>query len=110
MGRLLLDSSPTSAERPASLASSFPCRTCPTAHFRSLLSWWTTRLNVVYSYATDPTNFSNDGLHDVAAQAAWFFTLERMMADAGVMLAAVDAPAILRYAAASIYSIRQTAC
>lgn len=78
----------------------FPVQNLTTAHFGSLLSWWTTRLNVVYSYATDPTNFSNNGLHDVAAQAAWFFTLERMMADAGVMLAAVDAPAILRMQAA----------
>jgi hypothetical protein len=71
------------------------------AHLESLLGWWTTRLNVVYSYAADPTNFPGDpDVHDVAAQAAWFFTLERMMADAAVLLAAVDAPAILRMQAA----------
>ncbi len=79
----------------------FPVQDLAVAHLESLLSWWTTRLNVVYSYAADPTNFARDGdIHDVAAQAAWFFTLERMMADAAVMLADVDAPAILRMQAA----------
>lgn len=79
----------------------FPHHGLMTTHFESLLQWWTTRLNVVYSYVSDPTNFAhNDGSHDVAAQAAWFFTLERMMADAAVMLADVDAPALLRMQAA----------
>jgi hypothetical protein len=79
----------------------FPVQHLPVAHLESLLSWWTTRLNVVYSYAADPTNFTRDGdIHDAPAQAAWFFTLERMMADAAVMLADVDAPAILRMQAA----------
>jgi hypothetical protein len=75
----------------------FPAQNLPAGHLESLLAWWTTRLNVVYSYAADPTNFSTTGgVHDVTAQAAWFFTLERMMADAAVMLAAVDAPVLLR--------------
>jgi hypothetical protein len=79
----------------------FPVQQLPVAHLESLLGWWTTRLNVLYSYAADPTNFAGaDGVHDVAAQAAWFFTLERMMADAAVMLADVDAPPILRMQAA----------
>lgn len=79
----------------------FPVQHLPTAHLESLLAWWTTRLNVLYSYAADPTNFAGeDDVHDVAAQAAWFFTLERMMGDAAVMLADVDAPPILRMQAA----------
>ncbi|PZS13370.1 MAG: hypothetical protein DLM64_03430, partial [Solirubrobacterales bacterium] len=79
----------------------FPVQNLATAHLESLLGWWTTRLNVVYSHAADPTNFADDdGVHDVAAQAAWFFTLERMMADAAVLLADVDAPPILRMQAA----------
>ena len=79
----------------------FPIQNLPTAHLESLLSWWTTRLNVVYSYASDPTNFADDaGVHDAPAQAAWFMTLERMMADATDLAAAVDAPALLRMQAA----------
>jgi hypothetical protein len=78
----------------------FPVQNFPVADFESLLAWWTTRLNIAYSYAADPTNFSEDGLHDVAAQAAWFFTLERMMADACVLFSSVDAPSFLRMQAA----------
>jgi hypothetical protein len=79
----------------------FPLQNLPAAHLESLLAWWTTRLNVVYSYAADPTNFASDSdVHEVAAQAAWFFTLERMMADAAVLLSDVDAPALLRMQAA----------
>jgi hypothetical protein len=79
----------------------FPVRDLPTVQLELLLSWWTTRLNIVYSYAADPTNFGDDDdVHDVAAQAGWFFTMERMMADASVLLAAVDAPAVLRMQAA----------
>jgi hypothetical protein len=78
----------------------FPAQGLSAGHWESLLAWWTTRLNVIYSHAADPTNFSDGGLHDVAAQAAWFFTLERLMADAAALLAAVDAPAILRMQAA----------
>lgn len=79
----------------------FPVQNLDIAHLESLLSWWTTRLNVVYSYAADPTNFTPDGdIHDAPAQAAWFFTVERMMADDAVMLADVDAPALLRMQAA----------
>ena len=79
----------------------FPVQNLPTAQLESLLQWWTGRLNVLYSYVADPTNFADgDGAHDVAAQAAWFFTLERMMADAAVLLAAVDAAPLLRMHAA----------
>ncbi|MGO9759805.1 MAG: hypothetical protein ACLP1Q_00895 [Solirubrobacteraceae bacterium] len=79
----------------------FPRENLAIAHLESLLSWWTTRLSVIYSYAADPTNFADDaGVHDGPAQAAWLFTLERMMADAAVLLADVDAPALLRMQAA----------
>jgi hypothetical protein len=79
----------------------FPHEGLMAVHFESLLQWWTTRLNVVYSYASDPTNFvGNNSSHNVAGQAAWFLTLERMMADAAVLLAAMDAPPLLRMQAA----------
>ena len=79
----------------------FPVKNMAIPQLESLLSWWTTRLNVVYSYAADPTNFTRDGdIHDAPAQAAWFFTMERMMADDAVLLADVDAPALLRMQAA----------
>ena len=41
----------------------FPVEPLPVAHLESLLSWWTTRLNVVYSYAADPTNFAEGRRH-----------------------------------------------
>ena len=70
------------------------------AHLEALLQWWTTRLDVVYSHAADPTRFQRHGEHDASAQAGWFFTLERMMADAAVLLAAVGSPPLLRAQAA----------
>jgi hypothetical protein len=78
----------------------FPHEELPVSHVESLLQWWATRLNIVYGYAADPTNFAAGAEHDVVSQQAWFFTLERMMADAAVMLAAVDAPPLLRMQAA----------
>jgi hypothetical protein len=68
-----------------------------TAHLEVLLSWWTTRLNVLYSHAADPTQFAlPTGEHDVAAQAGWFLTFERMLADFGLLGSAVDSPGLLR--------------
>lgn len=53
------------------------------ADVETLLQWWATRLNVIYSYALDPTNFdSGSGLLDVKAQAVWLLTFERLLADA----------------------------
>lgn len=48
-----------------------------------LIPWWVGRLNVLYSHAADPTQFSDAlGQHEVSAQTAWFLTLERMLVDA----------------------------
>lgn len=53
-----------------------------------LLIWWVERMNVLYSYATDPTRFTDTcGFHDAAAQTAWLVTLERLIADAISLLA-----------------------
>lgn len=63
----------------------------------ALLAWWTTRLNILYSHAADPTRFAlPSGDHDVISQAAWFFTFERMLADFGALGAAVNSPGLLR--------------
>jgi hypothetical protein len=62
-----------------------------------LLAWWSTRLDILYSHAADPTRFVGDrGEHDVAAQAAWFFTFERMLGDFAALSAAVNAPGLLQ--------------
>jgi hypothetical protein len=48
----------------------------------TLLQWWVTRLNVVYSFLADPTRFGDDlARHSAPRQAAWFLTFERMLAD-----------------------------
>jgi hypothetical protein len=48
----------------------------------SLLSWWISRLNVLYSYAADPTRFvDSNGQHEPARQLAWWLTAERLLAD-----------------------------
>lgn len=53
------------------------------ADVETLFQWWATRLNVIYSYALDPTNFDDgNGLLDVKRQAVWFLTFERLLADA----------------------------
>jgi hypothetical protein len=56
----------------------------------SLLAWWVTRLNILYSHATDPTRFERLGRHDAGAQYAWFLTLERLLLDAIIILAGVQ--------------------
>jgi hypothetical protein len=67
------------------------------AHVEAMLSWWATRLDVLYSHAADPSRFRTPtGEHDVAAQAAWLFTFERMLADCAALTAAVDTPGLLR--------------
>jgi hypothetical protein len=53
------------------------------AEVETLFQWWATRLNVIYSYALDPTNFDDgNGLLDIKKQTVWFLTFERLLADA----------------------------
>lgn len=53
------------------------------AEVETLFQWWAARLNVIYSYALDPTNFDNvTGLLDIKMQTVWFLTFERLLADA----------------------------
>jgi hypothetical protein len=66
----------------------------------SMLAWWTRRLNVLYSHATDPTRFESVGRHDAAGQFAWFLTLERMIADATLILSGPQMPNLSRLQAA----------
>lgn len=49
----------------------------------SLLQWWVSRLNVVYSHATDPTKFADPlTLRTLPSEmTAWLLTFERMIAD-----------------------------
>jgi hypothetical protein len=52
---------------------------------------------VLYSHAADPTRFRTAaGDHDVEAQAAWLYTLERLLADVEAMTASVNSPGLLR--------------
>jgi hypothetical protein len=51
------------------------------AHAEALLQWWVARLNVVYSYLLDPTNFAVLGRHSAPLQVATLLTLERLLAD-----------------------------
>lgn len=63
----------------------------------ALLGWWIDRLNVVFSYALDPTRFTDQlGNHDAAAQTAWLTTVERMLADGIVILGQPDLTALVR--------------
>lgn len=74
-----------------------PVDSLATAHIEALLAWWTTRLNVLYSHAADPTRYTTSaGKYDPATQAAWFWTLERMLADTEALAASVDTPGLLR--------------
>jgi hypothetical protein len=74
-----------------------PMLELPSAHVEGLLGWWASRLDVLYSHAADPTRFATAaGDHDVEAQAAWFFTFERLLADVEAMTASVNSPGLLR--------------
>jgi hypothetical protein len=62
----------------------------------ALLPWWVDRLNILYSHATDPTQFhDNFSRHDVIGQAAWFLTLERMLSDGILLLSNAKAGAVV---------------
>jgi hypothetical protein len=53
-----------------------------------LLEWWVTRLNAIYSHASDPTRFTDaEGFYGAAAQTAWTITVERLLGDALSLLA-----------------------
>jgi hypothetical protein len=66
----------------------------------ALLPWWVARLNVLYSHAADPTRFELAGRHQAEAQIAWFLTLERIIADAILILSGVQSPQMARLEAA----------
>jgi hypothetical protein len=67
------------------------------ADVETLFQWWVTRLNVIYSFALDPTNFDDGhGRFDVKAQTVWFLTFERLLADALSIAAAPQSPALAR--------------
>lgn len=66
----------------------------------SLLGWWTQRLNILYSHAADPTRFDLLGRHDAGRQFAWFLTLERLLADATLILSGPQSPQLSRIQAA----------
>jgi hypothetical protein len=84
-------------KHPSMLGVKVPVGSLATAHLEALLAWWTTRLNIIYSYAADPTRFRSPGSeYDVAAQAGWHYTFERLLADLQVVAAAVNAPGLLR--------------
>jgi hypothetical protein len=67
----------------------------------SLLAWWVNRLNVVYSYLTDPTRFADEfGRHQPELQTGWFLTFERMMADFILVQSGFQGPELARQQAA----------
>jgi hypothetical protein len=67
------------------------------ADVETLFQWWATRLNVIYSYALDPTNFDDgNGLLDIKRQVVWFLTFERLLADALSIGASPQSAALMR--------------
>jgi hypothetical protein len=63
----------------------------------SLLQWWVSRLNVIYSYAVDVTNFADEhGRFHAARQAVWSLTFERLVADALSIASSPQASALSR--------------
>jgi hypothetical protein len=68
-----------------------------TSDIESLFQWWVSRLNVIYSYAVDPTNFADEhGRFHAAHQTVWFMTFERLMADALSIASSPQASALSR--------------
>lgn len=70
------------------------------AHAETLLQWWVARLNVVYSYLLDPTNFDELGRHAAPRQVATFLTFERMLADLLLVQAGFQGSELARQQAA----------
>lgn len=69
-------------------------------HVETLLQWWVARLNVVYSYLLDPTNFDELGRHAAPRQVATFLTFERMLADLLLVQAGFQGSELARQQAA----------
>jgi hypothetical protein len=70
------------------------------AHAETLLQWWVARLNVVYSYLLDPTNFDELGRHAAPRQVATFLTFERLLADLLLVQAGFQGSELARQQAA----------
>ena len=68
----------------------------------SLLQWWVSRLNVIYSHATDPTAFADplSGHTQASQMTAWLLTFERMLADMLAIASMPQGAAITRLAMA----------
>jgi hypothetical protein len=68
----------------------------------ALLQWWVTRLNVIYSYATDPTAFTDPTTTRMrpSEPTAWLLTFERMLADVLTNASMPQGPPIARLALA----------
>jgi hypothetical protein len=69
-------------------------------HAEALLQWWVARLNVVYSYLADPTNFASLGRHSAPRQTATFLTFERLLADLLLVQAGFQGSELARQQAA----------
>jgi hypothetical protein len=67
----------------------------------TLLQWWVTRLNRIYSHACDPTQFADSmGTFRPTRQAAWLLTFERMLADLLVIRSSPQASTLALHQAA----------
>jgi hypothetical protein len=73
----------------------------PRPAFGALLSWWISRLNGIYTIATDPTRFADaSDRHDPAGQLAYLLTVERVLVDMIAIGARPQASAVTRLGAA----------
>jgi hypothetical protein len=70
------------------------------AHAEALLQWWVARLNFVYSYLLDPTNFDDLGRHAAPRQVATLLTLECLLADLLLVQAGFQGAELARQQAA----------
>jgi hypothetical protein len=70
------------------------------ANAEALLQWWVARLNVVYSYLLDPTNFADLGRHSAPRQVATLLTFERLLADLLLVQAGFQGSELARQQAA----------
>lgn len=64
-----------------------------------LLTWWTDRLNILYTHGLDPTNFASlgtSGMLDAGRQTAFLVTLERLLTDLLLIVGQPQAPNIFR--------------
>jgi len=88
---------PAVNQHPTAPGVKVPVKGLGAGELGALLGWWLRRLDILYSHAADPTRFvAGDGSLDSNAQAAWYFTVERLLADFTALGAAVTAPPLLR--------------